>query len=249
MSDHTPHNTPREGGAMTQDYTLKIELFGPWRSGTGRGRGAHVDAEALRDSLGLPMLPGKQLKGLIRHALETGAALGGGWGFALADQLCGFGDASSLDARGREGVTREDDGQRNVSRFETTQGALAISSARLAPHLRAYFAALLSHEGTKTRAHREASALFYAQRQTKIDERGLVEPGTLRTIEVCVPLTLYAHVQGALSAEQRRDLEQSLKLIRAVGSNTTRGLGRAQLTLCDGAPDAVAARDAAQEGR
>jgi CRISPR/Cas system CMR subunit Cmr4 (Cas7 group RAMP superfamily) len=42
---------------------LKIDLRGYWHPGSGRGGGVVMDAMAHRDSTGLPVLPGRHLKG------------------------------------------------------------------------------------------------------------------------------------------------------------------------------------------
>ena len=52
-----------------QKCQLKIEFQHYWHPGTGSGRGSDVDAISRRDQHGLPMLPGKTLKGLLRDAL------------------------------------------------------------------------------------------------------------------------------------------------------------------------------------
>jgi CRISPR/Cas system CMR subunit Cmr4 (Cas7 group RAMP superfamily) len=59
-------------------YTLHIRLQTYWHAGTGRGLGAAVDAAAYRDADGLPALPGRHIKGLLRDALEQAQA----WGWA-----------------------------------------------------------------------------------------------------------------------------------------------------------------------
>ena len=196
---------------------IKIELHSEWRSGTGRGRGLHVDAEALRDPLGLPMLPGRQLKGLIRHALETGAAWGH-WGHDVVDRLCGV---SASEAQ---------------SRFNTQEGTISFSSARMeCPWLEYVKALQEGSDDDRAEAQAVTAQLFFVKRQTALDDRGLAKNHSLRSVEVCAPMTLYARVYGELSAEDEAHLKRALKMIRAVGGHTTRGLGRATLTLERGA--------------
>ena len=198
--------------------TLKIELHSEWRSGTGRGKGVYVDAESRRDRLGLPMIPGKQLKGLIRHALITGADWGH-WDEGLVEQLCGSPPGAST-----------------ANRFDTSPGRLSISSARMSREWLEYFR-VLNQGGEEGRAEaiKSAQHFFRVKRQTKIDDKGLVQNKSLRSVEVCVPMTLYAQVDGELSDEELRTLSKALKLIKSVGGMTTRGLGRATLTLGGGA--------------
>ncbi|MBL8347518.1 MAG: hypothetical protein JNN03_18935 [Rubrivivax sp.] len=60
--------------------TLQVQIFDLWHAGSGRGGDRDLDRLVVRDDDGLPYLPGKHLKGLMRRAvvcLET-------WGHAKA---------------------------------------------------------------------------------------------------------------------------------------------------------------------
>lgn len=46
----------------------EIEFFSNWHCGSGLAAGADVDALAIKDKNGLPYIPGRTLKGLIRDA-------------------------------------------------------------------------------------------------------------------------------------------------------------------------------------
>lgn len=50
----------------TIKYT--IEFFSHWHCGSGQAAGADVDALVIKDRLGLPYVPGKTIKGLLRDA-------------------------------------------------------------------------------------------------------------------------------------------------------------------------------------
>ena len=53
--------------------TLKyeIEIFSNWHCGSGLAAGADVDALVKKDNNGLPYIPGRTLKGLLREAAST----------------------------------------------------------------------------------------------------------------------------------------------------------------------------------
>lgn len=53
------------------DINYTVEFFTCWHCGSGLSAGADVDALVVRDSDGLPFIPGRTLKGLIREAVET----------------------------------------------------------------------------------------------------------------------------------------------------------------------------------
>ena len=46
----------------------EIEFFSNWHCGSGLAAGADVDALVIKDNNGLPYVPGRTLKGLLRDA-------------------------------------------------------------------------------------------------------------------------------------------------------------------------------------
>lgn len=48
----------------------KIEFHTDWHCGSGLAAGADVDALVVKDKDGLPFVPGKTIKGLVREAME-----------------------------------------------------------------------------------------------------------------------------------------------------------------------------------
>lgn len=62
---------------------------------------------------------------------------------------------------------------------------------------------------------------------TKIDDKtGTAEDNSLREIEVVVPLTLVGEIRDIPSKEAFDKMAQSLKMIKRMGLNRNRGLGR-----------------------
>ena len=57
---------------MTMMKTIKytIRFFSQWHCGSGTSAGADVDELVVKDKNGMPYIPGKTLKGLIREAVE-----------------------------------------------------------------------------------------------------------------------------------------------------------------------------------
>lgn len=52
------------------DLHYKLEFFSDWHCGSGLAAGADVDALVVKDDAGLPFVPGKTVKGLLREAME-----------------------------------------------------------------------------------------------------------------------------------------------------------------------------------
>jgi hypothetical protein len=193
-------------------YILHIRLQTYWHAGTGRGLGAAVDAAAYRDADGLPALPGRHIKGLLRDALEQAQA----WGWAgHADGVLLY----RLFGQRTEGVSA---GEIPAS------GLLRVSDARLPEALRAW---LGLDEQRSLRA-----GLFRVLQSTAVDVKtGSAQDRSLRGIEVVVPLDLQARIEPLPGAVPPSDwaerLREVLPLVTAVGRHRTRGLGRALLTL------------------
>ena len=63
---------------------------------------------------------------------------------------------------------------------------------------------------------------------TKIDKQtGVAEDKSLREIEVVVPLTLKGEIED-IADEHKENMEKSLKMIKRMGLNRNRGLGRCE---------------------
>jgi CRISPR/Cas system CSM-associated protein Csm3 (group 7 of RAMP superfamily) len=51
------------------DIHYKVEFFSDWHCGSGLAAGADVDMLVIKDKDGLPFIPGKTIKGLLREAV------------------------------------------------------------------------------------------------------------------------------------------------------------------------------------
>ena len=61
---------------MSATRVLKLSLSSYWRVGSGKGAEAMADALVLRDEAGLPVIPGRTIKGLLRDAMALGTLSG-----------------------------------------------------------------------------------------------------------------------------------------------------------------------------
>jgi hypothetical protein len=198
---------------MAHTATLTVDLRGYWHPGTGRGQGTRLDAVTHRDVHGLPVLPGRTVKGLLRDAVTRWEGFGGYYGegevpaVPYADQLFGPHTAGEM----------------------TWPGLLRFSDATLPAAEADYLA-----------AHPELlDGLYRDHFGTAIDHAtGTAREKTLRGMELVVPLTLHAHIAVVPTAPHQGLLDRwpdllmaALPLVRAVGARRTRGLGRAVLTL------------------
>ncbi|RMG29611.1 MAG: hypothetical protein D6721_05670 [Gammaproteobacteria bacterium] len=194
---------------------LEIELLGYWHAGGGRGAGAVLDAVVHRDPNGLPVLPGRHLKGLLRDALARAEA----WDWPGVPT----GSTETLfGAPAREGKGKEH------PPAPSSPGCLRVSDATLPDELAHWLA---GSGGKGSLPH-----LFRSLYATAIDhETGTARDRSLRGIEVVVPLTLFSRITPVPDREPPPDWQDRIRavlpLIDAVGAHRTRGLGRAILRL------------------
>jgi CRISPR/Cas system CSM-associated protein Csm3 (group 7 of RAMP superfamily) len=225
------------------EATLTLQLHSFWHAGSGRGRSAVLDAEVARDDAGLPFLPGKSVKGLLRKAATLAEHLGE-VPSGTVERLFGS-DVPGL----RSAARATDDAETDVDdhlpetdfddrltpgdvqtlrleqgRFATTPGALWFGSAMLPEAWRAW---ARTRDGAATARH-----LARVVASTAIDRTGVAREGTLRVFEVAVPMTLEATLVGPDGDDAWiPHLKAVLPWLRAVGSKTSRGYGRVTASL------------------
>lgn len=189
--------------------TLNIHFASYWHAGGGRDAGSVLDAIVQRDAHGLPVIPGRHIKGLLRDALERAEH----WGWEGFDGLPAtlFGDRSetAASATPRAGCLRVSDGMLPVS----------IS------------AWLGSEQGAPLRP-----GLFRSVYATAVDgDSGVAKDHSLRGIEVTVPLDMTSSIETIPGHKAPQNwparLQEVLPLIDAIGAYRSRGLGRVQLQL------------------
>jgi CRISPR/Cas system CSM-associated protein Csm3 (group 7 of RAMP superfamily) len=67
---------------------------------------------------------------------------------------------------------------------------------------------------------------------TKVDEEGMAVDGSLRETEVVIPLDLQAEIID-IDSKDKEKMIQVLKMIKRIGLNRTRGLGRCEIRVED----------------
>lgn len=206
---------------------LVFEVHGYWHVGTGRGGGASADAVVSRDDAGLPCIPGRQVKGLLREAVETAEAAG----VLTHDPLYSFtwfGSHIDGAARGRTPSPESRVSDLESFRFRTEPGSLVVSTASVGAN-RADVNAWRQWARTDE-ARPKVREMFRAFASTKVDDAGVADEKTLRSIEVVVPMTLCAEVTGP-DGDWGALLARALPLLDGVGGHRNRGLGRVTVTL------------------
>lgn len=200
-------------------YQLRLTLLSDATFGRGDGVAGLVDVEVQHDRVGTPFVAGRTLKGLlvaeaadILFALERAlpASQYGEWEQA-ADRLFG---------RSGAGLT----GHAN----------LRVGPARLPADLRQALAAGIAHERlTPTDVLESLTSL---RRQTAMDETGVPQENTLRTMRVILRGTTFWSQLRFTEMPNTKDLAllaACAKALRRAGSGRNRGRGRLSAVILD----------------
>lgn len=182
--------------------TYKIEFFTYWHVGSGLSAGTNANSVVLKNDQGLPVIPGKTLKGLLREAaVKLNSLSSEKVSQAFIDTVFGIGaDRVGKDADSKPGRC-----------FFTNAGL----SARVS-------------EQVLTQNQQEL--LFANISSTAIDSNGVAKKHSLRTAEVTIPLTLYARIED-LPDEYLQQIEYCFQWVKRMGVNRNRGLGRCLLSI------------------
>lgn len=207
--------------AITDIAFLRFELHDYWHSSAGQAVRAGLNATVVRKD-GLPYIPGRTVKGLLREALTQAEGFGA-VPEGATEWLCGV-STKPVPQTVRD--LAED-------RFGTEAAALVVDDAALPSDW------MLWARTDEGRAMLEDIGMVL--HTTAIDREGQVIDKTLRSIEVMPPMRLHAPlalmpqvgcVPGwAKDVGWHKVIRTAVPLLRAVGSRRNRGLGRATVTL------------------
>ena len=180
------------------DLQLTIQFFSPWHCGSGLSAGADADCLVIKNSQGLPFVPGKTIKGLVREAVEDFISLKG----------------IPISTDEAFGVEVNSEGSASAP-----NGSIYFTNAELS-----------EKEAQAIVASHTEDLLYINKVETAINDKGITQEHSLRTIETTVPCTLHAqimHVDDALA----QAIEPALGFIKHMGAERNRGLGRCRFTI------------------
>lgn len=187
-------------------YSIAFSSF--WHTGSGLSSGVGANTLVIKDDNGLPFIPGRTLKGLLRDAAENLHEI----------------NPDRIPADFLERIFGRSDEERSTGKPEQISGYDAGGC---------FFGnAGLSEELQKKIPDQRKPLLFTTLASTAIDKKGQAEDHTLRHLEATIPLTLYAYIDRfPNSPADLNRLQDCFKWIKRIGYNRNRGLGRCQFTL------------------
>ncbi|MEA3452075.1 MAG: RAMP superfamily CRISPR-associated protein [Bacteroidota bacterium] len=178
----------------------KIELLSDWHVGSGLDSGADADAVVLKDDKNLPYIPGKTIKGLLKDSLF---------------EICDVNQIEQKLVNELLGYEIKDDNKKII---KTVSGNSFFSNAELK-----------ADEQEEISTNKLSSQLYKNIASTKIKKNGVAEKNSLRTMEVCIPLTLTGNIETEIENAEEI-LNYAFKWTRNLGVNRNRGLGRCKFS-------------------
>lgn len=188
---------------MTIDY--KIEFHSYWHCGSGLAAGADADALVVKDKDGLPFVPGKTIKGLLREA--------------ATELLC------LKDKTVNKELCVEDD-------FFKVFGSEGTSDCKVAVSETFFSNAELPEDQKEKITRGGLSEYMYDSVSRTALKDGVADEHSLRKVQVAVPCTLYGKVLFVPEGMEKT-LEDAMGFVKALGLNRSRGLGRCTFTIVE----------------
>lgn len=185
------------------DIKYSVDIHSYWHCGSGLSAGADVDLLVVKDKEGIPFIPGKTMKGLLREAVSELTALkDGNCSFDVTDNFIKTFGCVHISSESAEASTKMLKGESFFSNAEfTVSERNEIISGKLTEHL------------------------YDAVSQTAIDENGLAIEHSLRKTQVVVPCKLYGTIKNV--PEDYVDVvKEAMGFIKCLGLGRNRGLGR-----------------------
>lgn len=188
------------------DVKYTITFFSEWHTGSGLTSGSDLDALVLKDKDGLPFIPGKTLKGLLK-----GAAID-------------INEIKNVNSAKDDFIIKVFgyfDEEKKLQSEVHKKGKAYFTDAGLSEGLKAE---IFNHKNTLT------PFLFRSMASTAIDESGVAKKRSLRKMETCIPLCLEANIMFLDDAYIER-MEECMQWIKRMGLSRHRGLGRCKFEI------------------
>lgn len=184
------------------DIHYNIEFFSNWHCGSGLAAGADVDALVVKDANGLPYVPGRTLKGLLREAAEELNAYEHDKYKALIDEIFGVSG---------------DDSRKEESNTQTGKAFFGNATFK-------------KEEAEKIRKGGFTVYLYQTFSSTAIDEStGIAKEHSLRKIETVIPCALTGYIRN-IPVGGDTLLEKAMQMVKRMGTGRNRGYGRCTIS-------------------
>jgi CRISPR/Cas system CSM-associated protein Csm3 (group 7 of RAMP superfamily) len=187
---------------MSKKITYQIEFFSYWHAGSGLAGSTYADSIVNKNEDNLPVIPGKTIKGLLREAAEK------------------------INELNKELVSN--DFILNVFGEKESTGLIDYKKEGRAFFSNVSLSKSLSENILKSNL---SDDLYHVISSTEIDNNGQAKDGSLRQLEVTIPITLYGSIEHFPDNNYEVQLANCFKWIKQLGHNRNRGLGKCKFSI------------------
>ncbi len=195
---------------MSNKIIYQIEFFSYWHAGSGLAGSTYADSIVNKNKLGLPIIPGKTIKGLLREAAESINELDDTLVSDIFIQQV-FGKRSGEKEVNTGNEKKEDIYGEGKAFFTNVELSKKLTESILQKNY--------------------VNDLYHVISSTKINEHGQAEDHSLRQLEVTIPITLYGTIEQFPDVLYETELEHCFKWIKQLGQNRNRGLGKCKFSI------------------
>ena len=199
---------------------LEITLGSDLCAGNGESTGNRVDTDIWVDSYGLPLIPGRRLKGCLRESADF-LADNGLFPSEVTDRLFG---TKELPASLTIGDALLPDHDTMRSELRAARGTDSFSRAAASPN---NVTDLYTHVAGQTKMENGVAAKNSLRFTRVLNAWNPLEPG--KQLRFLAPVSLYADETALWNA-----LNSCCKATRHIGTHRSRGLGQVSIRLIDG---------------
>lgn len=192
---------------------LVIELKSPLCAGSGVGRAGYVDRDIVFDSAGLPYIPGRRLKGLLRDSY-----------------------LQVLQTPLKDGLPRVEELFGEAGKTGDLAGGITITDAHLpdADRLRVWLLEVYRKLPQTLQREDVIAEFTEIRRQTAMSRHtGVPEENTLRATRYIRAGLRFTSTIGGSAANHRKALEYAGQALQFMGSSRTRGPGWVECSFHD----------------
>lgn len=189
-----------------KNFILSITLLSDTLIGNAEGYGAIIDKDSVFDEVGLPIIPGKRIKGILREQAE------------LYNKFAYKKDGFIEDVFGTTGQTEKNKEKLTVSNF-------------MLENYQPNKAEIHTLIKCKDLSKSEVQGYFTSIRMmTKIDSDGIASDTSLRTFRILKRGLVFRGELG-FDSDLLPHFEKIVSLTRRIGSSRNRGMGHINCTL------------------
>ena len=201
--------------------TIEINLLSDMCCGTGEGNGSHIDMLTAIDECGLPIIPAKRLKGLLRENAELIVA----WRSEEKDK-----ETVNKETVNKETVNNVFGGIRGKEANIKISNAEIKNSAKIKKELLSFI------QNKDNLITKDAVSDYFTclRSQTAIGKNGIAKEHSLRTTQTVkkgLSFLFDVTVSDKLSEDEIKLLDDSIKSLRNIGMNKSRGFGEVKCSI------------------